>query len=80
MELSEDLPGHGQYYCLPCGSSVLHPSDVTGVSRRYFVNASSLLKHEASKLHKKRLKLLSHHPKLDLGRDDDGSKSVRTHM
>eukprot|EP00210_Caulerpa_lentillifera_P006761 g6461.t1 len=70
VELDEDIPGHGQYYCVPCS--------------RYFVSSLALHKHEQSKLHKKRVKLLTHrlqpHDQREAewaagkGKPDNGSK------
>ena len=40
----EDLPGGGQFYCVPCG--------------RYFVGAGVLAEHERTKPHKRRVKAL----------------------
>jgi hypothetical protein len=40
FEADEDLPGLGQFYCTPCA--------------RHFVNLEALLKHEISKVHKRR--------------------------
>ena len=40
----EDLPGGGQFYCVPCG--------------RYFVGAGVLAEHERTKPHKRRGKAL----------------------
>merc|ERR1719392_535981 len=37
---NEDLPGMGQFYCIPCS--------------RYFANAEIQKEHERSKLHKRR--------------------------
>ncbi|KAF7457462.1 putative bud site selection protein [Cryptosporidium felis] len=42
LPVDSDLPGHGQFYCIPCA--------------RYFVNSSSLMSHNKSKDHKKMLK------------------------
>ncbi|KAK9805918.1 hypothetical protein WJX73_004911 [Symbiochloris irregularis] len=44
MPLDDELPAHGQHYCTPCS--------------RYFVNEFALLTHDASKPHKRRVKLL----------------------
>lgn len=43
--IDQDLPGLGQYYCLTCA--------------RYFITESTLLTHNTSKVHKKRLKLIA---------------------
>ncbi len=42
FEIDEDLPGLGQFYCVPCA--------------RHFGNAEILSKHKSSKPHKRRMK------------------------
>lgn len=42
--LDEDLPGLGQFYCIPCA--------------RYFVDGPALAEHNRGKTHKKRLREL----------------------
>lgn len=44
VELDEDIPAFGKYYCTPCS--------------RYFINATALAAHNATKPHKKRCKEL----------------------
>lgn len=44
VELDDDLPAQGKYYCVPCA--------------RYFVSGAVLAEHEKSKPHKKRVKTL----------------------
>ncbi len=48
QEFDPDLPGGGQFPCVPCS--------------RHFSDRTSLEKHLVSKLHKKRLKLLKEKP------------------
>ncbi|CAB4394634.1 hypothetical protein RhiirA5_269173 [Rhizophagus irregularis] len=48
QEWNEDLPGLGQYYCIPCA--------------RYFINSEALNEHQRGKNHKKRVKLLKEVP------------------
>jgi bud site selection protein 20 len=43
--LDEDLPGLGQFYCLPCA--------------RYFTTQAGLSEHLLTKLHKKRFKVVT---------------------
>merc|ERR1712014_320923 len=45
---NEDLPGMGQFYCIPCA--------------RFFTSAEVKAKHEKSKLHKRRLQKASDDP------------------
>eukprot|EP00298_Acanthocystis_sp_HF-20_P028571 c7341_g1_i1.p1 GENE.c7341_g1_i1~~c7341_g1_i1.p1 ORF type:complete len:125 (+),score=42.11 c7341_g1_i1:25-399(+) len=47
-EIDADLPGFGQFYCVPCS--------------RYFVDEPTLLVHSQSKFHKKRLRQLKERP------------------
>ena len=42
MELDEDVPGEGKFYCVACS--------------RYFVDAANLERHESTKPHRKRVK------------------------
>merc|ERR1712070_856768 len=42
LEMDEDLPGMGQFYCIPCA--------------RYFQSADVKAEHERTKVHKRRLK------------------------
>lgn len=44
IELDEDLPAHGKYYCTPCA--------------RYFISQSALDTHGKTKQHRKRIKVL----------------------
>lgn len=44
VELDEDLPAMGKFYCTPCS--------------RYFINGVALADHERTKAHKKRIKIL----------------------
>lgn len=44
VELDDDLPAMGKYYCMPCS--------------RYFMSASAQIDHEKTKAHKKRIKVL----------------------
>eukprot|EP00193_Tetraselmis_chui_P000234 CAMPEP_0177760912 /NCGR_PEP_ID=MMETSP0491_2-20121128/5523_1 /TAXON_ID=63592 /ORGANISM="Tetraselmis chuii, Strain PLY429" /LENGTH=139 /DNA_ID=CAMNT_0019276849 /DNA_START=313 /DNA_END=728 /DNA_ORIENTATION=+ len=69
VELDEDLPAHGQHYCISCS--------------RYFVSNDALVKHCGTKSHKKRVKVLlgdKPHSKLDaelagnMGAPDNGPK------
>merc|ERR1712125_28749 len=48
LEKDEDLPGLGQFYCIPCA--------------RYFASAEVKAEHERSKLHKRRLQKASDTP------------------
>ena len=45
VELDEDIPAEGKYYCVPCS--------------RYFIDAAVLALHEKTKPHKKRVKELA---------------------
>jgi len=64
-EYDPDLPGGGQFLCVPCRYK-LTPSKCRLISHlfssRHFADSNSLEKHLASKLHKKRLKLLKEKP------------------
>eukprot|EP00798_Chlamydomonas_sp_ICE-L_P026781 gene26781-4365_t len=44
VELDEDTPGFGKFYCLACS--------------RYFINAQAHADHDATKPHKRKLKML----------------------
>lgn len=44
MELDDDLPAQGKYYCVPCS--------------RYFISGAVLAEHEGTKAHKKRVREL----------------------
>merc|ERR1711977_650447 len=46
--IDPDLPGEGQFYCIPCA--------------RYFINQTCLTEHKKTKNHKKRLRLLKNSP------------------
>jgi len=69
VELDEDVPAHGQHYCISCS--------------RYFVSNDALVKHTATKLHKRRVKALlgdKPHNQMDadlaggMGRPDNGQQ------
>jgi len=71
-ELDEDVPGEGKFYCVACA--------------RYFVDNDTLVKHEKTKPHKKRVKeLLGDRPHnqrdaeaaAGMGAPDNGPKSKR---
>ncbi|KAG0051734.1 hypothetical protein BGZ83_003352 [Gryganskiella cystojenkinii] len=47
-ELDPELPGLGQFYCIPCA--------------KHHINKISLEEHEKGKIHKKRVKLLKDEP------------------
>jgi hypothetical protein len=47
-EINPDLPGLGQYYCLPCA--------------RYFTTQAAKDQHLMGKVHKKRMKVLKEDP------------------
>lgn len=44
VELDEDLPAHGKFYCVPCS--------------RYFISQVAMDTHNVTKAHKKRIKEL----------------------
>ncbi|CAI2184049.1 19302_t:CDS:2 [Funneliformis geosporum] len=48
QEWNEDLPGLGQFYCIPCA--------------RHFINSEASNEHQRGKNHKKRVKLLKEIP------------------
>mmetsp|Transcript_26670 Transcript_26670/g.63209 ORF Transcript_26670/g.63209 Transcript_26670/m.63209 type:complete len:143 (+) Transcript_26670:142-570(+) len=69
VELDEDLPAYGKHYCISCS--------------RYFVSNDALVKHTATKLHKRRARVLLQdrpHSRLDaelaggMGPPDNGPK------
>ncbi|KAG0262881.1 hypothetical protein BG011_009589 [Mortierella polycephala] len=47
-ELDPELPGMGQFYCVPCA--------------KHYINKLSLDEHQKGKIHKKRVKLLKEEP------------------
>ncbi|KAF9184355.1 hypothetical protein BGZ51_003376 [Haplosporangium sp. Z 767] len=47
-ELDPELPGMGQFYCVPCA--------------KHYINKQSLEEHQKGKIHKKRVKLLKEEP------------------
>ncbi|GJJ73854.1 bud site selection protein 20 [Entomortierella parvispora] len=47
-ELDPELPGLGQFYCIPCA--------------KHHINKVSLEEHQKGKIHKKRVKLLKEEP------------------
>ncbi|KAF9356111.1 hypothetical protein BGX34_010094 [Mortierella sp. NVP85] len=47
-ELDPDLPGMGQFYCIPCA--------------KHHINKESLEEHQKGKIHKKRVKVLKEVP------------------
>ncbi|KAG0327388.1 hypothetical protein BGZ99_007718 [Dissophora globulifera] len=47
-ELDPELPGLGQFYCIPCA--------------KHYINKESLQEHQKGKIHKKRVKLLKDEP------------------
>mmetsp|Transcript_8972 Transcript_8972/g.19201 ORF Transcript_8972/g.19201 Transcript_8972/m.19201 type:complete len:141 (+) Transcript_8972:54-476(+) len=59
VELDEDTPGYGKHYCVPCS--------------RYFQNAQALVDHEATKPHKRRVKLLVNTPRPHNQKDADAA-------
>ncbi|CAG8486966.1 583_t:CDS:2 [Funneliformis caledonium] len=48
QDWNEDLPGLGQFYCIPCA--------------RHFINSEAHNEHQRGKNHKKRVKLLKEIP------------------
>lgn len=48
QKVDPDLPGDGQFYCIPCA--------------RYFIDQSTFTEHKKTKNHKKRMRLLKETP------------------
>lgn len=61
-ELDEDVPGYGKHYCIACA--------------RYFQNAISLSDHEATKPHKRRVKMLMTTAKPHNQRDAEAAAGI----
>lgn len=58
-EMTEDVPGFGRHYCIPCG--------------RYFNSATALADHEGERPHKRRVKMLLGTPRPHNQRDADAA-------
>lgn len=58
-EMTEDVPGFGRHYCIPCG--------------RYFNSATSLADHEGERPHKRRVKMLLGTPRPHNQRDAEAA-------
>jgi len=56
-ELDEDVPGYGKHYCIACS--------------RYFQNAAALDEHNATRPHKRKVKMLLTTPKPHTQKDAD---------
>ncbi|CAI5758964.1 unnamed protein product [Candida verbasci] len=64
--LDEYKPGLGQYYCIECS--------------KYFENQQSLNRHQSSKIHKRRVKLLKQRPYTPLEAEAAGGVNMQKFM